>query len=503
MTSRFNKFTFISLCTLLTFGCVDTNTLKEKVSNLQGPAVGDKVIESLPEKDTSQIANPLSDSERSIFEEEYKNSYSTLFVSEPGLQDYVTNVANKLRATLPPVNQPDFEIQLTAEQTINAHTTLNNKIFISVGTLLNLKNEDELAFLLGHEIAHLILQHNENSYKRESRSRLIASLTKDAAQYTSQFYNLQNSLSGTSKLSAQDSEELQSALDKLSLADKHTGQLYNDLLNPYLNRDEEQDADFLAIDMMVKAGYNRNAVGGVLKVLKSYRSNVANQMRRQAKAVDEAKTQLQVSLNDLTNRGLISPDETKGLINTSATNVAVSSAEDVLKKLFTKSHFDPSKRLGISQKYILKHYVIQKKPPFKTSQYKEVMESSNIDQLVADMALVSSLNMELESVNIPSKRLKQISGPMLDAVRRNPDNSAVWMVFAKLRQHQGRTKDYIENLEISIQKPAPQYESYTLLIDSYEESNFQEKADLVRLKAKTNFEESEILFSSHNITKAP
>lgn len=68
-------------------------------------------------------------------------------------------------------NRPS--IHILDESTINAYSW-HNQVEISEGLLTLITNEDEMAFVLGHELGHLLLGHNgstkENEYQADRAS---------------------------------------------------------------------------------------------------------------------------------------------------------------------------------------------------------------------------------------------------------------------------------------------------------------------------------------------
>ena len=64
-------------------------------------------------------------------------------------------------------------IVLKDNKTINAFAAPGNFVFITTGMLNFLKNEDELAFVLAHEIAHIELDHGLNAIKSKQGADLF------------------------------------------------------------------------------------------------------------------------------------------------------------------------------------------------------------------------------------------------------------------------------------------------------------------------------------------
>ena len=78
------------------------------------------------------------------------------FVPSPVMQAYANAVLAKLLAgiPLPPSFQP--QVRVLAAPEFSALCTPDGTIIVTIGLLEQLDNEDELAFILGHEVSHAI-----------------------------------------------------------------------------------------------------------------------------------------------------------------------------------------------------------------------------------------------------------------------------------------------------------------------------------------------------------
>ncbi len=100
---------------------------------------------------------------------------------------YLREIAAKLLNVKPEV-AAQIKIYATRSATINAITLPDGHIFVNIGLINAMDNEDQLAFILGHEIAHFANKHALTTYKRKSD---IKDQEKDAAnEEGTQFRNL-------------------------------------------------------------------------------------------------------------------------------------------------------------------------------------------------------------------------------------------------------------------------------------------------------------------------
>ncbi len=117
---------------------------------------------------------------------------------------------------------------------VNAFAAPGGYVFVSVGLLKILENEDELAFVLAHEVAHVYRKHHYNVVKRQQ-------LVDQAAK----------------SLQSMDKDNDLSALSNLS------GQMYA----RGLDKSAEYEADRLGVEAMTQAGYDPAAAISVLEKL--------------------------------------------------------------------------------------------------------------------------------------------------------------------------------------------------------------------------------------------
>jgi hypothetical protein len=134
--------------------------------------------------------------------------------------------------------------------------------------LEQVENEDELAFVLGHEVAHAIYRHEAKNWAKKSQYYAVVSgSASDAVAQSSVMTaaGLANPYLGGA----------------LSLA-VHLQKLSNNVLMPQMERGQEDAADALGFDLMVRAGYDPEAALAVMDKL-------AEQEAEAARAAAEAK----------------------------------------------------------------------------------------------------------------------------------------------------------------------------------------------------------------------
>jgi Zn-dependent protease with chaperone function len=160
-------------------------------------------------------------------------------VKDPKLVRYVTRVANRVAAHSD-LHVP-LHVYLLDSKTINAFSIGGGYLFVYRGLLGAVKNEDELAGVMGHEIAHIVCRHSE----RKMKGAEIANILMSAAEVAGMVFT-----GGASSIGAYYAEQyaMQYGYDGLGL-----------LVNLRLlgvSRQYELQADHLGIQYAWNAGYD-------------------------------------------------------------------------------------------------------------------------------------------------------------------------------------------------------------------------------------------------------
>ncbi len=166
-------------------------------------------------------------------------------IKDPFIVNYVNKIGNKIVLALPP--QPfNYHFYIIKEDTYNAFASPAGNIFINSGLFEAMENEEELAGILSHEIAHVVCRHISQRIERQSKIGLIT-LAGIAAGI---FLGLEGA--GT-------------ASSALTLGSVAAGQS----ISLAYSREDEIQADQLGLKYLNKAGYSGS---GLLTMLKKIRS---------------------------------------------------------------------------------------------------------------------------------------------------------------------------------------------------------------------------------------
>ena len=166
-------------------------------------------------------------------------------VDDPSVVTYVNSIGNRILSALP--QQPfKYHFYVIKDDVYNAFATPAGHIFVYTGLLDAMEEEEELAGILGHEIAHVYSRHISQKIERSKKTG-FATLAGIAAGVL---------------LGVGVSPEAGKAVAMGSMAAGQSAELS-------YSRENEMQADELGLKFITEAGYN---VSGLLKILKKIRS---------------------------------------------------------------------------------------------------------------------------------------------------------------------------------------------------------------------------------------
>ena len=89
-------------------------------------------------------------------------------IKDPVIVEYVNKVGRRILAAVPP--QPfEYQFHVLKEDTYNAFATPAGHIFFNSGLFAALESEEELAGIIGHEIAHVVCRHISDRIENQKK----------------------------------------------------------------------------------------------------------------------------------------------------------------------------------------------------------------------------------------------------------------------------------------------------------------------------------------------
>lgn len=174
-----------------------------------------------------------------------------------------------------------YRVNIINDAVVNAFAVPSGDIFVYSGLLSRIENRDELAFVLGHEIAHIQLEHSlkklNHTLDTHKVTQFVATIlvnlaaaAASSAVYGTMMVNLPNDVvSGVAAPASDKGVEVIS-----NLVGQLAGRVSQELIvyaalatMAGYSREKEYEADQWGLACMEKAGYNKNAAIDALRKL--------------------------------------------------------------------------------------------------------------------------------------------------------------------------------------------------------------------------------------------
>ncbi len=177
--------------------------------------------------------------------------------SQSSLLSYVNKVGGAVAGVSDvPETFGGYHFVIVESPQINAMSAPGGYVFVSSGFLKLLPDEDSLAAVLAHEVAHVVKRHGVNAISNGALFSALGEFTKAGA-------SIAVSNSGTSLPLSQITDVFGDSVS--GVTDK--------LLTSGFDRSQEYEADLYAANLLIKAGYNPSALVKVLEILKQHTSS--------------------------------------------------------------------------------------------------------------------------------------------------------------------------------------------------------------------------------------
>lgn len=148
----------------------------------------------------------------------------------------------------------DWDVHLVADNTVNAFCMPGGKIVMFSGILALANTEEKIAFILGHEMAHALLDH--------SRTRISAQNAQNAISSAAWIGSIAMDLVGLGALGSM----TRAATNVASIGSQFF------LMNPW-GRDQELEADRLGMMIIHWAGYDISEIPHFWQAMSGHNSN--------------------------------------------------------------------------------------------------------------------------------------------------------------------------------------------------------------------------------------
>lgn len=213
-------------------------------------------------------------------------------VSLPGVENELQRALSSFAAAWPYTQlarQP--RILFRASDAYDAYALPDNTIVISTGVLQAAESDSEVLFVLAHEYAHLLMGHHLTPDEGGGASKGLVGAVSTiyaAGSFVSQLRSNRGSLS------AVDLQKVEAASKKAAALTEALRFALDDIFTPNWNHQQEDEADALALDLLIRSNSSIDSYANVfarLEKVMSQQSSSRAKGRQAAEGMEKALAQ--------------------------------------------------------------------------------------------------------------------------------------------------------------------------------------------------------------------
>ncbi|SFP52469.1 M48 family metallopeptidase [Pseudomonas borbori] len=359
------------------------------------------------------------------------------------LQAYCDRVLSQLLAHWPH-EKPAIRVRFSASESFGAQATKENIIYINIGTLQAIESEDELAAILGHEAAHLLLGHLDRQHFFNQQKKLLDA-SVNAVNLAATVGGLESQKSGTSrKWVIGDPDAVGKTIIQSSLSGTLLKAVTDNFWNSSWTRAQEDEADLLSVDLASRAGYSpRGAVHSIQRLQSFAGARETLLQRYQA----QQKQLFSQAIHKKGLGGLIEQGVQSGL--TATQYAAVDLWQD-----FGKTHQLPAQREAELTRYIASEYRVERRRKPQLASYQRSLLGGKSGQILAGQVLINRATKALDRGD--KQEARQLAAEVAKGPTRNSLRAQTLQFVLGVQQ--GHYKQALSSLE-QVPKSEWQYAS--------------------------------------------
>ncbi|RSC28261.1 M48 family metalloprotease [Pseudomonas parafulva] len=355
-------------------GCNTLNGANDALQNLVGPSTQSRLdgryvdhqdVRSyyrLDPQKTQQLR--LSFDGRAIPADEIRQQN---LVRIPALESYLQGIVNRLAKGWPG-QAPNLQVRIVDSYAFGPSADPYGNLFVPLGMLDNVESEDEIAAMLGHEMSHVLLRHHDRRAAFQEQKQLLTNITTTVVIATVAKNTGRNKQTGA--LFSKDPAGTQKAIGNTVLYTSLANSFSDNVWSTAWGRTQEDQADLLGADLMIRAGYAPRASSVSLQRLEDFQGK---QKPLLASFLQERQTAMTDSLKKLDlNR---TTQELQTLLNQ-----GLGTALNATGQYLTRSHMSPIQRDEELRQYLDREYQQQTQARVNRRTWPQVRDSATVQR---------------------------------------------------------------------------------------------------------------------------
>lgn len=363
-------------------------------------------------------------------------------VQVPGMSSHANAILARLKAQSGVTDIPG-QVLIVAKDGLEAASTADGNILVGLDYFNNLDSDDELAALLSHELAHVLLRHHDSNafgkMQKQLQSMLVMGMQVHSAIEQASGKLTSNTLTA----------EQNNALLKMELF----VELTDGALHPAWNRRQENEADRLAIDLLQRTGFSYS--NGFKRLLEKVRKFEEQQ---NAKLLERQKESQRLT-QELMATGKFDKGVEQGL------GFAFTSIAEQLGR----THDGGDQRVDEAQSYIESIYPDIPKSPAQTATYTKLKLSGASGQMLKEYRQVFEAMQSVKNSDFKSAQIQLT--PLLGRKSLIAKHAIPNFLMYEALKGLGREKEGLVFLNRSFEAPEPAWTPFDLAASYYKTRN--------------------------------
>jgi len=330
-------------------------------------------------------------------------------------ETYANEILSKLKRVSGMADIPG-RVYLKAVRAWHANVTVSGNIYIPIYMLEQIESEDVFAALLAHELSHVIYNHAD--------SELFMEVCKKGASVAAIAYQYSKG-SDTAKDYYLNSLRVYTAAELF--------------LNPAWTRSQEREADLLALDLLVRAGYSLGAMEEFLtEVVPKWENYNKSEKHKQQEELMAQQAKIELASTSVS------------LDITGFTDKSISFVESL-----TRDHHTAEDRANELFEYVDTHYSTWPRTNYSSKEWLELKGSEGLIKVREGLDDIYNARDYLGKREYRKAERATLGG-------YNPytkDQSFLRIVFAQIRGAQGNSFKSIKNHELALNGMYPSFAS--------------------------------------------
>ena len=237
---------------------------------------------------TDEQLQSFRSQEKSIVEDTFardRGEARSQIYPAPHIEKQLNKIAERLLANWPH-KKPSYRIRVTSSEFYGALTSQDGVILVPVGLLDTATSEDEIAFTLAHELGHILFLHARDIVKGKNNTALLRRFHKEVSGLLLASKDVQ-ALRKESEAKKDVAKKIAELQERSHTYYDYSRELMTEYVHPAWQKEHEDEADLIGLELMMKAGYSFDGVRQTFVTMEKIENASCHELERFSSDMNE------------------------------------------------------------------------------------------------------------------------------------------------------------------------------------------------------------------------